>query len=74
MLMLVYKDLGVYSEGLQNRYGALFFICKANAFGGIQGALHTFSMERPLFLRERINKTYSVHSFFWARSLAEFPF
>lgn len=31
-------------------------------------------MERPLFLRERINKTYSVNSFFWARSLAEFPF
>ncbi|CAD8049574.1 unnamed protein product [Paramecium sonneborni] len=74
MLMLVYSDLGKYNEGLQNRFGALFFICTANAFGGIQGALHTFSMERPLFLRERINKTYSVHSFFWARSLAEFPF
>ncbi|CAD8043540.1 unnamed protein product [Paramecium primaurelia] len=74
ILMLVYSDLGKYNEGLQNRFGVLFLICTFNVFGGIQGALYTFSIERSLFLRERINKTYSVHSFFWARSLAELPF
>lgn len=31
-------------------------------------------MEKPLFLRERINRSYTVSAYFWARSLAEFPF
>ena len=31
-------------------------------------------MERALFLRERLNKSYSVAAYFWGRSFAEFPF
>jgi len=44
------------------------------AFGSIQGSLATFSVERPLFLRERLNKSYEVGSYFWGKSLSEFPF
>lgn len=32
------------------------------------------SVERALFLRERLNKSYSVGAYFWGRSFAEFPF
>ena len=45
-----------------------------NAFGGLNGTLSVFSLERPLFLRERSNQTYAVSSYFWGKSLAEFPF
>lgn len=44
------------------------------AFGGIQGSIHTFSAEKSLFLRERLNKSYGVGTYFWGKSLAEFPF
>lgn len=46
----------------------------SNAFGGIQGTLATFSLERPVFIRERFSKTYSSPSYFLGRSLCSFPF
>jgi ABC-type multidrug transport system permease subunit len=45
-----------------------------NAFGGIQGTLATFSIERPVFLRERFSKSYSTISYFLARTGCNFPF
>lgn len=45
-----------------------------SAFSSIQGSIATFSVERPLFLRERLNKSYSVGPYFWGKNLAEFPF
>lgn len=74
MIMIVFSDLGTYFAGIQNRNGALFFLSTTSAFGATQGALATFSMERALFLRERLNKSYSVAAYFWGRSFAEFPF
>lgn len=74
MIILVFDDLGSGYSGMNNRNGALFFLCTTNSFGSIQGALATFSMERALFLRERINKSYTVGAYYWARSMAEFPF
>ena len=34
----------------------------------------TFSVSRPLFMREKLNKTYSTGSYFWGKSLADLPF
>jgi len=31
-------------------------------------------MERPVFLRERLNRTYRTSSYFWGRSLSSLPF
>lgn len=45
-----------------------------NAFSSINGSIATFSAERPLFLREILNKSYSVGPYFWGKNLAEFPF
>jgi len=32
------------------------------------------SSEKPLFLREILNKTYSVSAYFWGKNSSEFPF
>lgn len=45
-----------------------------NGFSGIQGTLATFSMERPVFLRERSSKTYSSLVYFIGRTMCSFPF
>jgi len=54
--------------------GICFFIVSSNAFGGIQGTLATFSVERPIFMRERYSKTYSSFVYFIGRTMCSFPF
>ena len=39
------------SAKLQNVRGVAFFLVSSNAFGGIQGTLATFSLERAVFIR-----------------------
>ena len=46
----------------------------SNAFGGVQGTLATFSLERPVFIRERFSKTYSCATYFLGRTFCSFPF
>jgi len=75
IVIVVFNNLG--DDGyaaLQNRKGALFFIITQQAFGSIQGALASFSHERPLFLRERQSNSYQTGPYYWGRSLAELPF
>ena len=31
-------------------------------------------MERSLFLRERLNQSYTAGAYFWGKSMANFPF
>lgn len=59
---------------LQNIRGVVFFLVASNAFGGIQGTLATFSIERPVFLRERFSKSYKTFNYFIARTAINFPF
>ena len=54
--------------------GVCFFLVSQNAFGGIQGTLATFSLERPVFIRERFSKSYSAITYFLARTGCNFPF
>ena len=58
----------------ENVRGVAFFLVSSNAFGGIQGTLATFSLERPVFIRERFSKTYSSIIYFLGRTLCSFPF
>eukprot|EP01015_Nassula_variabilis_P022786 TRINITY_DN4212_c0_g1_i5.p1 TRINITY_DN4212_c0_g1~~TRINITY_DN4212_c0_g1_i5.p1 ORF type:complete len:300 (+),score=30.76 TRINITY_DN4212_c0_g1_i5:38-901(+) len=60
-------------KGIQNRDGLLFFIITGIGFGSVQGTLGTFSFERPIYLRERMNKSYAVGPYFWSKSFGEIP-
>ena len=31
-------------------------------------------MEKPLFLREVLNRTYDVSAYYWGKTCSEFPF
>lgn len=35
--------------------------------------LSSVSNERPIFIRERMNKTYDTSAYFWAKAFAELP-
>jgi len=60
--------------GIQDRNGVIFMIGTISSFGSIQGSLGTFSLERPVFIRERLSKSYYTSAYFWGRSFSEFPF
>ncbi|EGR32908.1 hypothetical protein IMG5_067050 [Ichthyophthirius multifiliis] len=72
--IIVFNPLGDGQAGIQNRNGALFFISTMSAFSSIQGSISTFQQDRGLFLRERLNKSYTVGAYFWGKSLSELPF
>ena len=61
------------SAGVQNRNGALFFICMVMSFNAIQNVILIFPDERPIFLREANNNMYKVSAYFWAKIFSEFP-
>jgi len=60
--------------GIQDRNGVIFMLGTISTFGSVQGSLGTFSLERPVFIRERLSKSYYTSAYFWGRSLSEFPF
>ena len=73
-VVLYYKEGGNAFSRMQNVAGALFFILLTVGFGGMNSSLTTFSMERPIFIRERMSNSYSTSAYFWGRSFATFPF
>jgi len=74
IIIAVYYNLGDGEAGIQNRNGVLFFYTMMSGFGAVVGSLNTFSLERPVYIRERLSKSYSAGAYFWAKSTAEVPF
>jgi len=60
-------------EGVQNRNGALFFLCVNGGMTALSNVSMVFPSERPVFLRESNNGMYRVSSYFWAKILSEMP-
>ena len=56
---------------IQNRNGGLFMIAFLCGFTSFNNSLAIFLEEKPLFIRESLNKTYTCSAYFWARSLNE---
>jgi len=61
-------------NGVQNRLGVLFMLASMSGFTSVTGSLGTFSQEKPVFLRERLTKSYSAGAYFWAKAVSELPF
>ncbi len=58
---------------IQNTQGVVFTNVVNLVFAYVYATLNVFNFERPVFLKERANVTYSTSAFFWARSLASLP-
>lgn len=52
----------------------MFFWATSFCFGSILGNVHTFSEERPLYLRERLNHSYGVLPYYLSKNLVIVPF
>eukprot|EP01138_Halocafeteria_seosinensis_P009897 gb/GECG01010109.1/.p1 GENE.gb/GECG01010109.1/~~gb/GECG01010109.1/.p1 ORF type:complete len:691 (+),score=85.30 gb/GECG01010109.1/:1-2073(+) len=70
----IFYQLGFDQSSIQGRNGAIFFIIINQSFSGIFGVLQTFPLERPIFLREHANGTYSVSSYYFAKLISDLPF
>jgi len=73
LCIMIYAPLDESKAGVQNRNGALFFVCTNSAFGAMSNITLVFPIERPIFLREVNNGMYRVSSYFWAKILSELP-
>lgn len=71
--IILFQNCDGTVQGVQNRNGALFFICMTIAFNSIQNIILIFPDERPVFLREVNNNMYSVTAYFFGKVIAELP-
>lgn len=74
VIMILWNNISNGLTGIQDRNGVLFMLATTSSFGSIQGSLGTFSLERPVFIRERLSKAYRTSAYFWGRSFSEIPF
>lgn len=74
IVCLLWNNIANDFSGVQDRNGVLFLLATTSCFGAINGSLGTFSLERPVFLRERLSKSYRTSAYFWARNVSEIPF
>eukprot|EP00027_Filamoeba_sp_ATCC50430_P019093 CAMPEP_0168569962 /NCGR_PEP_ID=MMETSP0413-20121227/16461_1 /TAXON_ID=136452 /ORGANISM="Filamoeba nolandi, Strain NC-AS-23-1" /LENGTH=655 /DNA_ID=CAMNT_0008602541 /DNA_START=78 /DNA_END=2045 /DNA_ORIENTATION=- len=71
---LVYLQINDDQQSVQDRQGALFFICVNQMLSAVVGQVNTFPAERVLFYREHANNMYSMPAFFFSKIFADLPF
>jgi len=71
---LVFLKLTTNQDGVDNRFGALFFIVTSNTFPVINSVLLTFPLERALLYREQSNGMYGVTNYYLGKFISGFPF
>ena len=71
VMMIIFNDLGEGFDGIQNRNGALYFFIMCSGMVSFNSSLSVFLEEKPVYIRESLNKTYSTVVYFFARSLIE---
>lgn len=69
----LYTPLSKDAVGIQNRIGVLFLGVGMTGMASINGSLGTFSLERAVFIRERMSKSYTSSAYFIGRFCSEVP-
>ncbi|KCV72529.1 hypothetical protein H696_00121 [Fonticula alba] len=70
----IYFDLGTNMGSLQNRTGFLFALVTGLIINGILPVVLMFPLERAVFLREQMSRTYRIWTYFSSKVLADVPF
>lgn len=74
MGIILYEKASTDLNGyIQNMRGVIFFLVMNVGFSGIFASINVFSVERPVFIRERLSNTYSTTSYYIGRTLAYMP-
>ena len=71
--ILYYQASDTSYASIQNVTGCLAFLLMTIAFSGAVSNISTFSTERSIFIRERMNNTYSTISYYIGRNVAYLP-
>ncbi|ODQ78705.1 hypothetical protein BABINDRAFT_38664 [Babjeviella inositovora NRRL Y-12698] len=66
----LYYDVSMDISGFQNRLGMFFFILALFGFSTLTG-LHSFSVERAVFIRERSNNYYHPLAYYIAKIICD---
>lgn len=74
IINLVFWDLGYSESALRGKLGFMAFISFNQMMPSMFSVLLLFILERPIFLREYTNKTYSIWTYFISKTLVETPF
>jgi len=73
LTVALYTPLSKNFVGIQDRIGAIFLGVGMTGMAAINGSLGTFSLERAVFIRERMSKSYTSSAYFCGRALSELP-
>lgn len=73
ILGLIYLQLNLDQEGVQNINGVLFLMLINMTITNMMGVLNSFPLETPIFLREYGIGLYRVDIYFICKCLAELP-
>ncbi|CAI2361051.1 unnamed protein product [Moneuplotes crassus] len=72
--MVIFADPGEDSEGIRGTLGSFLFISALFVYLPSGTVLMVFSKERPIVLKECLNKTYGILSYSLSKSVVEIPF
>jgi len=71
MFGLIYLNLKVDQEGIQNINGVIFLLVTNSSFSNMFPVLNSFTPMVPLFLRENKNGMYRVINFYLSKFLID---
>ena len=66
-----FYQLGYAQSSVQNRLGAVYFICLCLIFANTFAVVLTFTEERAVFMREQSARLYDVSAYFVARTAVD---
>ena len=72
--LTTFWDPGDDREGVRGTVGAMFFIAATFTYEPIGTTISTFAVEKPVFLKEYLNKTYGLLSYALSKDIIEIPF
>jgi ABC-type multidrug transport system ATPase subunit len=70
---LLYVNADTNQQGFISRVGFCFFLLSIQSFISVVSSVLTFSEERAVFYRERLQGAYSVSAYFVSKTIIEVP-
>ncbi|KAG5509119.1 hypothetical protein JKF63_06128 [Porcisia hertigi] len=70
---LLFFDVKLNQQGVQDRQGSLYITLMNNLFGAAMNGIAAFPPERAVFLQEQANDAYNAYIYFLAKNVAELP-
>lgn len=70
---IIFFQTTIDQDGVQNIYGAFFYIVTSVSFSNVAAVTFTFPIEKAIFLREHNNRMYRTDVYFLSKTFAESP-